>query len=99
MTLGKQSICQKPGKKLTETEKEIYQKKYFYIALEVIKRLIAPLVKSDVYSMGLVFYKVYKLIKDKNLKDLCKKCLAAYNFRCTSKEKRDMAGALLTGIA
>lgn len=79
-------------KKLTETDKEIYRKKHFHIAPEIIAGSHAPSVKSDVYSMGLVFCKVYKLLKDKNLKDLCKKCLAQYNYRCTSKELRDMAG-------
>ena len=34
-----------------------------------------PTLKSDVCSIGLVLYRV-KLIKDKNLKEICKNCLA-----------------------
>lgn len=33
--------------------------------------------KSDVYSIGVVFYRVNKLIKDKDLKEICTKCLVA----------------------
>ena len=52
--------------------------------------------KSDVYSIGVVFYRVNKLIKDKNLKEICTKCLALYNERCTSDELRKMSVTLLT---
>lgn len=83
-------------KQLTESEKTIYRKRHFHIAPEVIEGSHAPSVKSDVYSIGLVFYRVNKLIKDKNLKEICRKCLALYNERCTSDELRKMAGTLLT---
>ena len=65
-------------KQLTEREKEIYRKRHFHVAPEVIEGLHAPSVKSDVYSIGLVSYRVYKLVKVKNLKDLCTTCLALY---------------------
>ena len=83
-------------KQLTKNEKEMYRKRHFHIAPEVIEGLHAPSVKSDVYSMGLVFYRIYKQVKDRKLKDLCKKCSALYNERCTSVELRRMAGTLLT---
>ena len=81
-------------KNLSDTEKEIYRKRHFHIAPEVIDGSHTPSVKSDVYSIGLVFCKIYKLVKVKNLKDLCKKCIEPYNDRCTSNELREMAERL-----
>ena len=48
-------------------------------------------IQSDLYSIGLT-----KLIKDKNLKEMCKKGLAPYNERCTYDELRKIVGTLLT---
>ena len=83
------------NKRLTDIEKEIYKKRHFHIAPEIIEGSHAPSVKSDVYSMGLVLSMIYKRIKDKNLKDLCKKCLAPYSARCTSKELKDLASMII----
>ena len=53
-----------------------------------------PTAKSDVCSIGLVLYRV-KLYNYKNLKEICKNCLALYNERCTFDELRKMVGRVL----
>lgn len=73
-------------KVLTAAEKDRYRKEHMQIAPELIEGTHPQSVKSDIYSLGIVFASIYKFTKYKPIKELAKKSLMPFQTRCTSSE-------------
>ncbi|CAB3984487.1 Transposon Tf2-6 poly [Paramuricea clavata] len=59
---------------LTPTDKEKYYKFHNHIAPDVIEGEAPQSIKSDTFSLGIVFYDVAKAVKDDELRKLTKSC-------------------------
>jgi serine/threonine protein kinase len=59
---------------LTPTDKEKYYKFHNHIAPEVIEGEAPQSIKSDTFSLGIIFYDVSKAVKDDELRKLAKSC-------------------------
>lgn len=73
-------------KVLSDEEQKMYREKHSHIAPEVVHGTQPQSVKSDVYSIGVVFAQLYKTNKIKPVKEIARRCLQDYTQRCNTAE-------------